>query len=160
VIWRDFADACPEIAGLAKERFAAEVVMVGTVRRDGSPRISPVEPDFAAGHLLLGMMWHSRKALDLLRDPRCVVHSVPGDRLNAGGDVKLFGRAVAVDEPGLREAYRETIRARIDWAPDEPGYHLFSLDVETAAYTRFRKESWECRRWTPHDGLRKDTRPA
>jgi hypothetical protein len=55
--WDEFAEACPEIAALAQRRFAKdEVVMVGTLRKDGSPRISPVEPELAAGHLFLGMM--------------------------------------------------------------------------------------------------------
>ena len=44
------------------------------------PRISPVEPLIADGHLYLGMMWRSRKALDLLRDPRCTVHSTVSER--------------------------------------------------------------------------------
>ena len=136
--WREFASACPEIASLAEERFRAdELVLVGTIRADGSPRISPCEVDFAEGELLLGMMWQSRKALDLARDGRWVVHSVPSDKTNAGGDVKLYGRAVAVSDPDLRSAFREAILARIEWAPDEPGFHLFSLDVESAAYIVF-----------------------
>ena len=158
--WEEFAEACPEIATRAEERFATdEVVMLGTIRSDGRPRISPVEPDIAAGHLLLGMMWQSRKALDLLRDPRCTVHSVPSDRTNPAGDVKLHGRAVDVQDPALRRAYREAIRVRIDWAPDEPDYHLFSIVVETAAYVRFDDDAFECWHWTPAGGLRKDIRP-
>jgi hypothetical protein len=43
------------------------------------------------------MMWQSRKALDLLRDPRCVVHSTVTDRAGTEGDVKVYGRAVPVD---------------------------------------------------------------
>lgn len=160
VQWDGFAKACPELAARAKERFAKdEVVVVGTLRKDGSPRISPVEPDFARGHLFLGMMWQSKKALDLLRDPRCAVHSVPTDRLNPGGDVKLSGLAVDVQDSELREAFRDAIRARIDWAPDEPNYHLFSIDIQAAAYVRFDEQIRESWRWTPGDGLRKEVRP-
>jgi len=158
--WDEFAEACPEIAMLAQRRFAKdEVVMVGTLRKDGWPRISPVEPELAAGHLFLGMMWRSTKALDLLRDPRCVVHSVPTDRMNPGGDLKLHGRAVETQNPQLRQAFREAIKARIDWAPDEPSYPLFSLEIEAAAYVRFDERAWECWRWTPSGGLRKEVRP-
>ncbi len=158
--WDEFGEACPEIAAIARKRFTKdEVVMVGTIRTDGSPRVSPVEPDFAGGHLLLGMMWRSKKALDLLRDPRCVVHSTPSDRMNPGGDVKLYGTADDVQEPGLRQRYRDAIRARIDWAPEEPTYHLFALDIEAAAYVRFEEAIWESWRWTPAAGLRKDVRP-
>src|SRR5439155_18227374 len=121
--------------------------MVGTLRRDGSPRISPCEIDFATGHLLLGMMWRSKKALDLLRDPRVVVHSVTCDKSGADGDLKLYGRASDVRDPANREAFRDAIRRRIDWAPDEPNYHLFSIDVESAGYIVFgerrRVMSWD-----------------
>lgn len=139
--WSEFAQACPEIATLAEERLRTDqLLLVGTIRQDGSPRISPNEVDFAAGELLFGMMWQSRKAVDLARDPRCVLHSVPSDKDNAGGDVKLYGRAVDVEDPDLRRVYREAIKARIDWAPEEPNYHCFSLDVESAAFIVFGGE--------------------
>jgi hypothetical protein len=76
VIWREFHEAVPALAQLVEEEFERTGVgLVGTIRRDGSPRISPVEPVFAHRQLLLGMMWRSQKALDLLRDARCVLHS-------------------------------------------------------------------------------------
>jgi hypothetical protein len=119
--WDEFADACPEIADPAAQRFRAqELCMLGTLRADGSPRISPCELDFTAGHLILGMMWQSRKALDLLRDPRCVLHTCTTDRMGTEGDAKIYARAVDVQDPELRTTYRETVKERIDWAPDEP----------------------------------------
>ncbi|MDP9297120.1 MAG: pyridoxamine 5'-phosphate oxidase family protein, partial [Actinomycetota bacterium] len=61
--WVEFEQACPQIASLARERFAKdELVMLGTLRSDGSPRISPCEIDIVEGHLCLGMMWRSKKA--------------------------------------------------------------------------------------------------
>ena len=149
--WSEFAQACPEIATLAEERLRTDqLLLVGTIRQDGSPRISPNEVDFAAGELLFGMMWQSRKAVDLARDPRCVLHSVPSDKDNAGGDVKLYGRAVDVEDPDLRRVYREAIKARIDWAPEEPNYHCFVLDVESAAFIVFGGErrviTWDAAR--------------
>ena len=151
--WSAFAEACPEIAGLAEERFRAdELVLVGTIRRDGSPRISPNEPDLAGGRLFISMMWRSKKALDLLRDPRIVVHSLPSDRMNPGGDIKLYGRAVDEHDPAVREAFRDAIRARIDWAPEEPEFHCFSLDVTSAGYTVFGKGSHAIA-WDPDRGL-------
>ena len=139
--WDAFEEACPEIATMATDRFKRDqLVMVGTLRRDGSPRISPNEVDLTAGRLFVSMMWRSTKALDLLRDPRVVVHSVTCDRSGSDGDIKLYGRVVDERDPGLREVFREAILARIDWAPDEPNYHCFSLDVERAGYTRFSPE--------------------
>lgn len=149
--WDAFAAACPRIAEIARERFARdELVMIATLRADGTPRISATEPDIAADRLCLGMIWQSRKALDLQRDSRIVLHSVPSDRLNPGGDVKLTGRAVEETDPDVRRSYRRALRARIDWAPAEPSFHLFSVDILEAAYMRFGDEPaafhWDERR--------------
>ncbi len=128
--------------------------MLGTLRRNGWPRITPCEPDLAGGQLLLGMMWRSPKALDLLRDERCVVHSCTSERSGAEGDFKLYGRALDVQDPGLRELYRETIYARIGWAPDEPDYHLFAIDVDSAGFVIFGEERYGLA-WDPAGGLRR-----
>ncbi len=154
--WDAFERACPEIAGLARDRLAKdEVVLVGTLRRDGSPRVSPNECDFTAGRLFVSMMWRSRKALDLLRDPRVVVHSTPSDRMNPGGDIKLYGRVVDEQDPAVRAAFRDAIRARIDWAPDEPEYHCFSVDVTSAGYTVFGEGRSHALAWDQERGLRR-----
>lgn len=158
MIWKLFAKQCPEIADVAEARLVRDgLALIGTIRRDGSPRISPNEVDFASDRLLLGMMWRSHKALDLMRDARITVHSVPTDRLNPEGDVKLYGRAVAEDDPDVRAAYREAILERIAWAPEEPEYHLFSLNVRAAAYTRFGDEDSYALAWDTRRGLRRLT---
>jgi hypothetical protein len=46
--WDEFRATCPEIGGLAEERFRVdELVMLGTLRPDGASRISPCEVDFS-----------------------------------------------------------------------------------------------------------------
>src|SRR5262245_57749350 len=112
--WDEFAAACPEIADRAAERFRrAALVFLGTVRPDGSARVSPCEVDLVDGELLLGMMWRSQKAVDLLRDPRITVHSATSDRMNPDGDVKIRGRAIDVQDRERRQAFRDAIFARI-----------------------------------------------
>ena len=153
--WDEFAERCPELAKLGEERLRGrELCLVGTLRRTGYPRISPVEPEFVDGELMLGMMWRSPKARDLLRDPRCVVHSVVSDREGTEGDFKLYGRAVDVQEPDRRTRYREAVKARLDWAPDEPNYHLFAIDVESAGFVIFGGERYGLA-WDPRSGLRR-----
>jgi hypothetical protein len=153
--WDEFAERCPELARLGEERLRSrELCLVGTLRRNGYPRISPVEPEFVDGELMLGMMWRSPKARDLLRDPRCVVHSVVSDREGTEGDFKLYGRAVDVAEPDRRTRYREAVKARLDWAPDEPNYHLFAIDVESAGFVIFGGERYGLA-WDPRSGLRR-----
>jgi general stress protein 26 len=160
VRWDAFERACPEIATLARQRFVDdELVMVGTIRGDGSPRISPNETDFAAGRLFLSMMWRSRKAADLLRDPRIVVHSVTANRQGTDGDVKLYGRVVDERHEEVRQAFREAIRARIHWAPEEPNYHCFSVDVSSAGYMRFGDDAVALA-WDPQRGLRRLPHPG
>lgn len=53
----DFEAAAPGLARVAVERLLVPgVVPVGTIRRDGSPRISPVEPFVLDGELWLSML--------------------------------------------------------------------------------------------------------
>jgi hypothetical protein len=107
---------------------------LGTVRQDGSPRISPVEPLLVAEDLYLGMMWQSLKALDLLRDPRCTLHSSISDRMAREGEFKLHGRVSEVRDLEERGRYCARLQAKIGWAPEEPRFHLFVLGaVESAA---------------------------
>jgi len=154
--WDEFVAAAPELAALGEERLRErELCLVGTLRRNGWPRITPVEPDFVDGQLMLGMMWRSPKALDLLRDPRCVVHSVVSRRDGDEGDFKLYGRAVQIDDPDVRARYRATIKARIDWEPEEPNYHLFAIDVDSAGFVTFSPDNRYGLAWDPERGLRR-----
>ena len=147
MIWSEFAEAAPELARLGEDRFdRAGVVLVGTIRKDGSPRISPVEPLIAQAQLLLGMMWRSKKALDLLRDPRCLVHSTITNRHGTEGEFKLRGRALDVQDPDIRERYAEAVYQKIDWRPEEP-YHLFSIDIESATFIVYENDKQSVKTW-------------
>lgn len=157
--FKEFSAACPAIATLAHERLARDqLVMVGTLRKNGWPRVSPCEVDFADGELFLGMMWRSMKALDLLRDPRVVVHSVTCNKDGTDGDIKLYGYARNIQEPVRRRAFQDAIRARINWAPEEPEFHLFAVDIEKASYMRFG-ERQQIMTWDPAQGFRQRTKP-
>jgi hypothetical protein len=78
--WTDFANSAPELAARGLTRMnARELIVLGSLKKDGAPRVSPVEPDIVDGELMMGMIWQSNKALDLLRDPRCMVTTVVSD---------------------------------------------------------------------------------
>lgn len=150
--WRSFEGAASEIAAVGRSRIEENrLVLVGTLKKDGFPRISPVEAFFVNGELMLGMMWRSKKALDLLRDPRLVVHTATCDPDGTDGDFKAYGRAVDVQDPGLRERYGDVLEKRINWRPSEP-FHLFSVDVDSAGYIVFGKDPMAMR-WTRDEGL-------
>jgi hypothetical protein len=143
--WAEFAGIAPDLARLGDDRFGRSgLALVGTIRRDGSPRISPVEPYIVNGELLLGMMWQSWKALDLLRDPRLVVHSSTADRSGGEGDFKLYGRAIEEPRDDWRVHYGDATKARINWRPSGP-FHLFRIDIESAAYVVFTPDAYGLR---------------
>jgi hypothetical protein len=53
--WDEFAAACPDLATLGEERLRArELCLLGTLPKNGYPRITPVEPDFVDGQLSSG----------------------------------------------------------------------------------------------------------
>jgi hypothetical protein len=152
--WAAFAQASPELARLGWERFSSrELCMLGTLRANGWPRISPCELDLVGGELMLGMMWRSPKALDLLRDDRCVLHSCTSDRNGAEGDFKLYARARPVEDQPRIAAYRAAIKARIDWEPSG-SFHLFSIDVDSAGFVTFGEERYGLA-WDPQRGTRR-----
>lgn len=149
VPWSQLHDEAPELGRLADELFGRTgLALVGSTRADGWPRISPCEPFVIDGDLYLGMMWQSRKALDLVRDPRCVVHSTVADKAGTEGELKAYGRAVDVPEPDRRERYRATLEAQTGWRPSEP-FHLFALDLTEVGYCRFHDGTQVIRRWRP-----------
>ncbi len=152
--WGEFARVAPELAELGWQRFERhELCMLATLRANGWPRISPCELSLVDGQLLLGMMDQSPKALDLLRDPRCTLHSCTSDRMGTEGDFKLYGRGVDQPDPRVREAYRQAVKARIDWEPSEP-FHLFAIDVSSAAYLVFGGDGYAMA-WNPEGGVRR-----
>jgi predicted pyridoxine 5'-phosphate oxidase superfamily flavin-nucleotide-binding protein len=130
------------------------VVLLGTVRKDGSPRISPVEPLITDGELYLGMMWRSLKALDLLRDPRCTVHNAITDRFAKHGEFKLYGRAAEIRDPEKRRRWGDAVYKKIGWKPEEPNYHLFSLDVGGAALFVAAGNARLVKRWRQGEPLK------
>ncbi len=111
--WASVAAAEPEFADRVRRVFDAHRHKVlATLRRDGSPRVSGIELEFADGELLMGMMPGSMKAQDLGRDPRLALHAASEDPSQDDpsswlGDARIAGRAVEVvgttdDEPAHR----------------------------------------------------------
>jgi hypothetical protein len=84
------------------------------------------------------------------------VHSVVGNRSGEEGDFKLYGRAVEVHEPERRDAYRATVKERIDWEPSEPHFHVFAIDIESSGFVIFGEERYGLA-WDPAGGLRRWT---
>lgn len=145
--WGEFRRAAPDLVEVADARVGeAHLILLGTLRASGWPRISPVEPLVVDEELYLGMMWQSRKALDLERDPRCVVHSATVDQAGTDGDVKVYGTARSITDAAMRNRYGEALLARTGWRP-EGDFHLFAVDVAEVGYFAVREGGHDVRTW-------------
>ena len=155
--WRDVELGAPEIARQGMARLnAARLALLGTLRRDGSPRISPVEPVLAGGQLLIGAMAWSAKAGDLRRDPRYVLHSVVTGPDSGEGELKLYGTAAETGQD-LRTAAAGAWW--LAWAPDKAA--VFTLHIGQAVFVGWDIERglMTVHRWSPASGYAVASRP-
>jgi len=135
---------------------AAGVAMLGTLRRDGSPRISPIEPCIAEGQLLIGAMVWSGKAGDLRRDPRYALQSVVTGPDSGEGELKLYGRAAEAG-PDLRGAAADAW-----WLARPPDLSaVFTLNIGQAAFVGWDIDRglMTIHRWSPRRGYSVAARP-
>lgn len=140
--WSEVEARQPRLAAVGLERLRSPgVVLVGTVRADGTARITPVEPFFWEGELWLMMGLDSRKAKDLLRDPRVLVHSIVTSPDGKEGEYKLRGRAVLEDGAAVNEAVAAAVAHEKDYTPVPGTFHLFRVDVDDITFVRWRGDN-------------------
>ena len=145
--WSEFEAEQPALAGSVQSRFdARKHKTMATVRRDGSPRISGIEVEFADGQVFVGMMPESAKLGDLRRDARLALHSPTEDPPEESpaswpGEAKLAGRAVEVP------------------FPDSPveGAGRFAVDISEVVFTNLNEagDLLVIESWRPRRGYRK-----
>jgi hypothetical protein len=136
--WSEIEERQPSLADLGRRLLIEPgVVLVGTIRCDGTPRISPVEPFVLDGELMLSMMWGSRKAADLLRDPRILVHSIVVGRDGGEGELKIRGTARVEDDPAVQRQYAASVYASLGWNPEPGRFHLFAISIENMTFIRY-----------------------
>jgi hypothetical protein len=136
--WQDLQRRQPRLGAVATDRLLAPgVLLVVTIRADGTPRLSPVEPFELDGDLWLGMMLGSRKAADLMRDPRLLVHSIVTDRDGGEGEVKLRGTARHHLDEEVQRRYAVAVGQALPWSPEVGRFHLFSVEIEQVTVLRY-----------------------
>ncbi|MFF0220679.1 pyridoxamine 5'-phosphate oxidase family protein [Streptomyces sp. NPDC004629] len=148
--WAALSTAAPDLAQTAERRFGAfRHHVLATLRRDGSPRTNGLEVRFLHGELWLGMMPHSLKALDLRRDPRFALQANPGSGTDlGGGDIRIGGRAVEVEDPELKGAYVKEVE------PPQP-FHLFRAELTEVVRTYVEDDTYLVTEvWQPGRPLR------
>lgn len=157
VAWRDFVDEAPRIAGTFERRHAAtgNLCLLATLRSDGFPRISPMEPRIFEGTLVLGGMPGTLKFRDLERDPRFCLHTATVDPYVGDGDAKVWGVVVNVQDKDVHERFA-------GWLFEQSGMDFrgqvfdpfFVADLTSAASVQFDDGQLTIARWKPGEGER------
>jgi nitroimidazol reductase NimA-like FMN-containing flavoprotein (pyridoxamine 5'-phosphate oxidase superfamily) len=159
--WTSFTTAEPELAARARAIISSTTnCVLATIRADGSPRISGIDPFFRDEHLWIGSMPNSRKGADLARDPRLALHAIPWEsrKVKEGatdpgpGDVKLTGRAVKLgdDAEGARILREYFAELGVD-AP-EGGGDLYTIDLDTVVVVSVEDDQLVVDRWSASAG--------
>ncbi|HWL97203.1 MAG TPA: pyridoxamine 5'-phosphate oxidase family protein [Nocardioidaceae bacterium] len=157
VAWKDFTDEAPGIAEVFVRRHSAtgKLCMLATIRSDGYPRISPMEPRIFEDRLVLAGMPGTTKFRDLGRDPRFCLHTATVDPYVGEGDVKLWGE--------VRNAQDRDLHARFaDDLFEDAGLDLrgqvfdpfYVADLTGASSVQFANEALTITIWKPGEGER------
>lgn len=152
ITWSEFAAAAPRIAAIFTRRHGAtgNLCMLATIRADGSPRISPMEPRFFAEHLVIGGMPNTTKFADLARDPRFCLHTATVDTQVGDGDAKLFGTVVDLPDKAVHERFADELFAEsgFDLRGQEFPY-FYVADVTGASSVELVEDRLEIAIWRP-----------
>ena len=111
VDWTEFSRQAPHIASVFARRHAAtgNLCFLATIRQDGYPRISPMEPRFFEGQLVLVGMPNTQKFRDLERDPRFALHTATVDTWVSQGDAKVWGEVRDVQDAALHARFAQDL---------------------------------------------------
>jgi PPOX class probable F420-dependent enzyme len=131
----------------ARERLeAAHTYWIATVRPDGRPHLMPVWGVWDDDHLYFSTAAGSRKARNLVADPRLSISIEQADE-----SVVVEGTAGHVTDPAEPVAVRALYTRKYGMAPpDDPGSPLFVMEPEVAfgfSETEFasRATRWDLR---------------
>jgi len=139
--WAEFERSEPDLAAFGRERLDGQVCFHATLRRDGWPRVHPVEPWIATGLLLVRFRAHSPKVDEVRHDGRYALHSPMDNPDGVGGEFLVRGwiEQVAETHPAVQRFVHEAT------------YPLafYTMSVEEAVGTTYEGEELEpvYRRW-------------
>ncbi len=127
--WAEFARAEPEMAAVGAALLETHhLAYLATVRADGAPRVHPVAPFLIDGRLFVATPPSSPKARDQQRDPRYVLHMLPG---KDDDEFRVRGRARLV----IEDAERAMILERgPHWAKQDDCFFEYDIDEAATAY--------------------------
>ena len=154
--WAVFEAEAPEMARTAAQRWPGitrllrddtaslpagapvfSIAFLATTRSDGSPRVHPFCPVLAGGRLFAAIPLSSPKGHDLRRDPRCVLHALPGPE---DDELSIRARAIEVGhDPATRTSVsavvaRSGVGGMVETVSHDP---LFEFDIEQVDIARW-----------------------
>jgi hypothetical protein len=140
-------------APIAARLHSTGLAMLGTVRRDGSPRVSPIEVSFFDERLFVGMMPGSRKLLDVRRDPRVMLLTPVADRNDTGGEGKLVGHLEEVTDAQMSARVLRSAAEAIGLDPEAlAGSPMLEMRIEAASWQFARDDVFVTWSWRLADG--------
>lgn len=161
--WSDFLSQQPALAEIAEQKLIQPgVLLVGTTRRDGTARISGVEPLILDGQLWLSMMRESTKARDLYRDRRIVLNSIVTGPEPAV-EIKVQAQAIQETDEAVHRRYAAAVAAEIGWRPVVGRFALFVVAIDAVTYIGYdpRTHGQHVARWpTDIEYIRPATTPT
>lgn len=140
--WSKLESQSPEIAEFGKTRLHNKVAYLGTIRKDGSPRVHPFTPIIGEGHFFIFMEPTSPKGHDLRRDGRYAVHCSVTDTSGESGEVIVTGRAKFIEDPDAR-----ALAVKISPYKPAERYILFEFEVERVLVTEYPEGHPVRRQW-------------
>lgn len=159
--WSTFEQTEPDLAVRASAIISATTnCVLATIRADGSPRVSGIDPFYRDGELWIGSMPRSRKGADLDRDPRMALHGIPWEsrRVKEGAedpgdaDVKITGRARKLgDDEATARILREYF-AEIGVDEPEEGGDLYTIDLDSVVVICVEDDRLVVDRWSASSG--------
>ena len=153
--WARFAEEAPDLEKHVRGRIETYGLgFLATLRADGSPRISGIEPAVAGGHLWLGMMPNSAKAGDLKRDGRFALHNASIDKDVSEGDAKINGVAHLVDDAAMFATFIGAIEHDFDQASVD----LFVADLTSVVTVQPVHNELVIRTWKPGEEVQRIAR--
>src|SRR5262245_22511145 len=135
--WQDFVKADTEMADVGRRLLYPSRIglgYLGTVRKDGGPRVHPICPVIVDGGLYV-LIGPSLKQADLIRDGRYALHSFAAR--DADDEFYLTGRARRIDDRAVEARVREAFSA--SGARSSNDEALFELDIERAMLAIYKK---------------------
>lgn len=157
VDWNDFARQAPRIAEVFVRRHTAtgNLCFVATLRSDGYPRISPMEPRIFEGRLVLIGMPNTTKFRDLTRDPRFSLHTATTDTNVGDGDAKVWGEARNVQDPEVHARFAEDLFQESGFDLRKQRFdHFFVADLAGASSLEIRDGQLAITIWKAGEGER------